>query len=181
MEIFQWRLTSFDHYQILESFLTPRTNLHCILQGLCLDDDQAGYGRRKRNVPERNDTTSSPSSRLNELPGVHDWTRDFELNVVMPGYAKAFALTTNELMAGTEYQGTGRRQDEAVTDPVDISQPSVERERKNDCKAVVIYSTFLSLLFVSSTSLAALIAIRGKDRKTSTLSINSWLHTPVRP
>ena len=130
-------------------------------------------------MPERNDTSSSPSSRLNEHPGVHDWTRDFELNVVMPGYAKAFALTTNELMGGTEYQGTGRRQDEVVTDPVDISQPSVER--KNDCKAVVIYSTFLSLLFVSSTTLAAFIAIRGKDRKASTLSINSWLHTPVRP
>lgn len=92
-------------------------------------------------------------------------------------------MTTDELK-GPRYQGTGRRQDgeDQVGEATEIEQSvSVERERISDCKAVVIYSTFLSLLFVSSTSLAALIAIRGKKEKSSTLSINSWLHTPVRP
>ena len=71
---------------------------------------------------------------------------------------------------------------ELMSETADIGHSVVVEERRSDCKAVVIYSTFLSLLFVSSTSLAALIAIKGrKERKTSTLSINSWLHAPARP
>lgn len=53
-----------------------------------MDDDQPGYGRRKRSLPERKRNETSSSQRSSEFPGIHDWTRDFELNVVMPGYAK---------------------------------------------------------------------------------------------
>lgn len=58
--------------------------------GICLDDDLGGHGRRKRAIistmPPKSNSNSNDSNSTN---CIHDWTRDFEFSVVMPGFSKS--------------------------------------------------------------------------------------------
>lgn len=63
--------------------------------GICIDDDLGGHGRRKRSIQhlQKEDkskvNSNTVQSKDNSSNCIHDWTRDFEFNVVMPGFAKS--------------------------------------------------------------------------------------------
>lgn len=115
--------------------------------GLCLDDEMGGFGRRRRrrNVPGGMDLNHSANNNSSSHRNVHDWTREFELNVVMPGYVKAYASTG-----------------ETVTHPEDdmiVTTKSAEIK----CRQVVFLTASMSGIFVIVTTIAASVVLRSKQ------------------
>ena len=117
--------------------------------GLCLDDEMGGFGRRRRrrrsvpSVVETGNNSTDTSSHRN----VHDWTREFELNVVMPGYVKAYASTGD---TGADYP----EEDMILT----------TKTSEIKCRQVVFLTAVMSGIFVIVTTIAASVALKSKQK-----------------
>lgn len=112
--------------------------------GLCLDDEMGGFGRRRRrrSVPP---VPGSSTGNTSSLRNVHDWTRDFELNVVMPGYVKAFASAGDN-------------------DYTDDNMILTTKSSEIKCRQVVFLTAVMSGVFVIVTTIAASVALKAKQK-----------------
>lgn len=154
-----------DTLRITAKIMACQEQVDC-QPGLCLDDEMGGYGKRRRRRALPSSHSSMPNLTIsNNLSDqrIHDWTKDFELNVVMPGYAKAFAVTNHP--SSSSDLGVSRK---SLKDIIDS-------ERK--CRNIALLSTTLSAIFVIITMIGAAVVLKSKHQLAVKTSATSCPHT----
>ena len=119
---------------------------------ICVDDDLHGHGRRRRrSLPHSFDHTNSLShSPGNSSNCTHNWTRDYELSVVMPGFSR------NRIEASDWH---------LWQETVRILQSQDHR-----CKNVIFATSLICVILMVTTALVAIIALKSKDNKNTKFS-----------
>ena len=56
---------------------------------ICGDDELSGHGRRRKRSLARTAKSHFNSDSKSNSSCIHDWTRDFQFNVVLPGFSKS--------------------------------------------------------------------------------------------
>ncbi|XP_022243379.1 uncharacterized protein LOC106460564 [Limulus polyphemus] len=130
---------------------------------LCLDDNQQGYGRRKRDVINQSlvEDYNEDKRRQNTTS---NFNRHFQLSVAMPGYAKT-PLTSDE--------------------PSTVCR-SLETDRQQPCILYIIGTSVVAIVFCVSTLVTSTFAVRAKRALSSpagqpSLYLSSPNNHPVSP
>lgn len=137
-------------------------------QGQCLDDDQVGHGRRKRDI------TANSTKEVKEGE-TESFLRDFELKVVMPEFKTGtlldqllsmyIVLAITHVIANKLSQSlTPAMALSAESESMTNEQLFAGNELEPNCQSVAIASGCLSILFVLCTTVATLLAVRARQK-----------------
>lgn len=109
---------------------------------VCVDDDLAGYGRRRRrDVPHSSTGPLDTSSNC-----THNWTRDYEINVVMPGF------TRNRIESSDQH---------LWRDTLRILASHDHR-----CKNVIFATALICIILMITTAMITVVTLKSKDTST---------------